>query len=199
MGLSAVTQTGGRWHAHGVGSRSIDDSLEVVVADASEIPQVLDMLNKAASWLTACAIRQWPASFTAAMVEPGIRAGETWLARQGGELVGTVTLSWSDPAWPEAVDDAGYVHRLAVPRRGTEQGQRLLGWAAQQVTDRSRSHLRLDCVATNGELRGYYERLGFAYCGDTELFGTPGQRLSTGTPTLVSLFEVAVSGPRPPT
>ena len=104
-----------------------------------------------------------------------------------------------NPDLPEAVDDAGYVHRLAVPRRGTGQGQRLLGWAAQQVTDRGRSHLRLDCVATNGELRRYYERLGFAYCGDTELFGTPGQRLSTGTPTLVSLFELAVSGPRPPT
>jgi len=181
-----------------MGSRPANDSLEVVVADASQIPQVLDILNGAASWLTASAIRQWPASFTEAMVEPGIRAGETWLASQGGKLVGTVTLSWSDPAWPEALDDAGYVHRSAVLRRGTGLGQRLLGWAADQVTERGRSHLRLDCVATNRKLRRYYERLGFAYCGDTELFGAPGQRLSTGTPTLVSLFELAVSGPRTP-
>jgi hypothetical protein len=193
-----VTQTGGRWHAQGMGSRPADDLLEVVVADASEVADVLDVLNEAASWLTACGIRQWPASFTPAMVEPCIRAGETWLAREGGELVGTVTLSWSDPAWPEALDDAGYVHRLAVPRRGTGLGPRLLGWAAAEVTDRGRSHLRLDCVATNRKLRGYYEGLGFAYCGDTELFGTPGERLSTGTPTVVSLFELVVSGPTPP-
>lgn len=171
-----------------------DDSLELVVADPSEILLVLDVLNEVASWLTACAIRQWPPSFTVAMVEPGIRAGETWLARQDGEIVGTVSLSWSDPAWPDAVDDAGYVHRLAVPRRGTGLGQRLLGWAAQQVTDQGRSYLRLDCVESNRELRRYYERLGFGYCGDTELFGSPGQRLRTGTPTLVSLYELAVSG-----
>lgn len=193
-----MTQTGGRGHAQGMGSFPADDLLEVVVADASEIADVLDMLNEAASWLTACGIRQWPASFTPAMVEPGVRAGETWLAREGGELVGTVTLSWRDPAWPEALDDAGYVHRLAVPRRGTGLGQYLLGWAAHQVTDRGRSHLRLDCVATNLKLRRYYERLGFAYCGDTELFGAPGERLSTGNPTLVSLFELVVSGPTPP-
>ncbi|HEX3566083.1 MAG TPA: GNAT family N-acetyltransferase [Acidimicrobiales bacterium] len=177
-----------------MGSRPADDSLEVVVADASETSVVLDLLNEAASWLTACGIRQWPASFTPAILEPGIRAGETWLARQGDDLVGTVTLSWSDPAWPEALDDAGYVHRLAVPRRGTGLGQYLLGWAAAQVTDRGRSHLRLDCVATNRKLRRYYERLGFAYWGDTELFGAPGERLSAGTPTLVSLYELVVSG-----
>jgi ribosomal protein S18 acetylase RimI-like enzyme len=167
--------------------------LEVVAADVSEIGQVLDVLDEAAAWLTARAIRQWPSSFTEAMVEGAVSAGETWLARQRGEVVGTITLSWTDPAWPEAADDAGYVHRLAVLRRGMGLGQRLLDWAAQQVADRGRSHLRLDCVATNGELRRYYERLGFAYCGDTELFGAPGERLGTGTPTRVSLFELVVT------
>jgi GNAT superfamily N-acetyltransferase len=181
-----------------MGSRPADDFLEVVVARVSETPQVLDVLNGVASWLISCGIRQWPASFTEAMVEPDIRAGETWLARQGGELVGTVTLSWSDAAWPEALDDAGYVHRLAVPRRGTGLGERLLTWARQQVIARGRSHVRLDCVATNLVLRRYYERLGFAYCGDVVSFGSPGERLSTGTQTLVSRFELAASGPRPP-
>lgn len=174
--------------------RLADGSLELVLADDSEIQVVLAVLNEAASWLSSCAIRQWPAAFTPAMVEPGIGAGETWLACQDGELVGTITLSWSDPAWPEAVDDGGYVHRLAVSRRGTGLGQRLLDWAALQVADRGRSRLRLDCVATNRKLRGYYERLGFSYCGDTELFGTPGERMSTGSSTPVSLFELLVSG-----
>jgi GNAT superfamily N-acetyltransferase len=197
MGLSPATETGVRWHAQGMDSLPVDDSFELVVAEISETSEVLGILNEVASWLTSRAIRQWPASFTEAMVEPGIRAGETWLARQNGELVGTVTLSWNDPAWPKAGDDAGYVHRLAIPRRGTGLGQRLLGWAAQQVTDRNRSHLRLDCVATNGTLRRYYEHLGFAYCGDTELFGAPGERLNTGTSTTVSLFELAVSELKP--
>jgi GNAT superfamily N-acetyltransferase len=196
VGLSPVTPTDARWHAQGVSSRPANE-VEVVVADTSEIQQVLDVLDEAAAWLTASAIRQWPSSFTEAMVEGAVRAGETWLARQGGELVGTITLSWSDPAWPEAVEDAGYVHRLAVLRRGTGLGQRLLDWAGQQVRDRGRSHLRLDCVATNGELRRYYEFLGFAYCGDTELFGAPGERLGTGTLTPVSLFELVVNARKP--
>jgi hypothetical protein len=120
-----VTDTGVRWHAQGVSSRPAND-LEVVVADASEIRQVLDVLDEAAAWLTASAVRQWPSSFTEAMVKGAVSAGETWLARQGGEVVGTITLSWTDPAWPEAADDAGYVHRLAVLRRGAGLGPRLL-------------------------------------------------------------------------
>jgi GNAT superfamily N-acetyltransferase len=174
-----------------------DDSLELSVAHVSEMAQVLDILNRAASWLTSRGIEQWPQAFTEAMVEPALRAGETWLARQGSDPVGTVTLSWTDGAWPEAVEDAGYVHRLAVRDRGAGLGERLLAWAGQRVAARGRSHLRLDCVATNEELRRYYERLRFSYCGDVELFGSPGQRLSEGTGTMVSRFELLVSEMRP--
>lgn len=178
-----------------MGSRPAPDSLEVVRADISEITLVLDVLNDAAEWLTSRSVRQWPQSFTEAMVGPALRDGETWLARQGGEVVGTVTLSWSDPAWPEAMEDAGYVHRLAGRDRGTGMGERLLAWAGQQVVARGRIHLRLDCVATNAALRSYYQRLGFAYCGDTDLFGSPGQRRGQGIRTRVSRFELQVSRP----
>jgi ribosomal protein S18 acetylase RimI-like enzyme len=156
---------------------------------------VLDCVNQAASWLTARGIEQWPNSFTEVMVGANLRAGETWLARRAGAIVGTITLSWVDSAWPEAADDAGYVHRLAAVPRGTGLGEQLLTWACHRVVGRGRRYLRLDCVASNTLLRGYYERLGFVYCGDVELLGPPGQRIGEGTPTLVSRLELSISGP----
>jgi GNAT superfamily N-acetyltransferase len=177
-----------------VALRPVDESLDIVHARAADLGLVLDCVNQAAEWLTARGIEQWPKAFTEMMVQPNLRVGETWLARRGGAVVGTITLSWADQAWPEAADDAGYVHRLAVLQRGSGLGEQLLAWASQQVVDRGRRYLRLDCVATNTVLRRYYERFGFVYCGDVELRGPPGQRLSQGTRTLVSRFELPVPG-----
>ena len=65
--------------------------------------------------------------------------------------------------WPNALDDAGYVHRLAVARdaHGEGTGRRLIQWAEEQASARGKRFLRLDTGAHNGDLRAYYEALGF--------------------------------------
>jgi hypothetical protein len=58
------------------------------------------------------------------------------------------------------------------------------------VLEKGSVFIRLDCVASNRKLRGYYERAGFRHCGDVEVRGAPGQRLlNGGTRVVVSLYE----------
>jgi GNAT superfamily N-acetyltransferase len=109
-----------------------------------------------------------------------------WLAERAGEPVGTLTLQWRDPLWP---DDgrAGYVHRLAVRRGAAGLGRELLEWAAAAVSEQGRELLRLDCGATNHALRGYYETAGFVHRGDVEI-PVGAVKWSSGRP-VVSRYE----------
>ncbi|HKA93115.1 MAG TPA: GNAT family N-acetyltransferase [Acidimicrobiia bacterium] len=70
------------------------------------------------------------------------------------------------PSGPATPADAGYLHRLAVCRPGTGQGGALLRWAEQHAAEHGKAFLRLDCVAGNTGLRGYYQRAGYAHVGD---------------------------------
>lgn len=140
--------------------------LELQRADVDCLGETMAILNSAASWLSSKGVEQWPERFAANQVLPTIMQGHTWLARLDGEAVGTITLEWSDALWDTRSGDAGYVHRLAVHRSASGLGLRLLEWAAEAVSLRGRSILRLDCVARNHRLRTYYEAAGFRHCGD---------------------------------
>lgn len=80
-------------------------------------------------------------------------------------------VGWQDPlVWGEQPPDAGYVHGLLVDRScaGRGLGRALIGWASRRTLAAGRSILRLDCVATNPWLRGYYADLGFTEVGYRE-------------------------------
>ncbi|MGW6620523.1 GNAT family N-acetyltransferase [Nocardia sp. NPDC055002] len=159
-------------------------------AEAGQIGDVLEVLDEAAQWLASRGVRQWPTRFDPAWVEPAVSRGETWLVTVEEKLAATVTLDWSDPLWAKDIDCAGYVHRMAVRRWAAGIGGQILGWAADTTRDHSRGLLRLDCVATNDQLRAYYERAGFVHRGDAPVGGAPGQRLEGGSVTVVSRYEM---------
>ena len=75
--------------------------------------------------------------------------------------MGTITVFWADPAWPDDAGEAAYIHRLAVRRGSAGAGRLLLDWAANQARFQHRRVLRLDCVSSNAKLRRYYEEAGF--------------------------------------
>lgn len=167
----------------------IADSLTMRPARPEEAGRVLAVLDEAAAWLADRGVVQWPPTFRPEWIEPGLGAGQVWLAESGGAAVATLALDWSDPLWP---DDgrAGYLHRLAVGRGFPGLGATLLDWADGEVRRHGRDRLRLDCVAGNTRLRAYYEAAGFEHRGDVEIpeestLWTPGR-------PLVSRYERAI-------
>lgn len=124
--------------------------------------------------------------FERSWVEDAIRQGETWLVDVNGRVSGTVTVDFSDPVWSDVDGNAAYVHRMAVSRRERGLGAVILAWVKEFARQQGCDTLRLDCVASNERLRGYYEAAGFAYRGDVSVGGAPGQRLGTGPVTRVS-------------
>ncbi|GAB3827639.1 hypothetical protein ACFPIJ_07945 [Dactylosporangium cerinum] len=92
----------------------MSSGVEFVRATATDVGDVLSVLDDAAAWLAAGGVRQWPERFAADWVTPAVERGETWLVRSGGRTAGTVTLDWSDPLWSDLPGRAGYVHRMAV-------------------------------------------------------------------------------------
>ena len=154
--------------------------LDLAPAAPDEIGIVIDLLEHAAARLHARGITgQWPLRFQPEWIEAGLRRKQTWLAREDGVVVGTITLNWSDPLWTDLgpTDVAGYVHRLtAMPGRGL--GARLLDWAADEIAARGRELLRLDCVSINTRLNEYYRAAGFAPMGPVGIPDVPELTLS---------------------
>lgn len=113
----------------------------------------------------------WEPGFSKRGVDWMIGLGTTYVALTKDaasgdqEMVGTVDLKWEDEeGWDELErNDAGYIGRLAVKdtAHGQNIGGQLIDWAEDQVRQNERQHLRLDCVANNKSLCGYYEKQGF--------------------------------------
>jgi hypothetical protein len=164
-------------------------AVRFLVAAPGQVDEVLTVLDEAAAWLKGRGVGQWPGRFERSWVEGAVRRGETWVAVAGGEVRGTVTLDHGDPVWDDLPGAAVYVHRMAVRRSAAGLGAVILGWAAGIARQQGRESLRLDCVASNGRLRAYYEAAGFVHRGDVTVAGAPGQRLDEGPVTVVSRYE----------
>lgn len=166
-------------------------------ATVDRAADVLDLLDEAGSWLHEQGITdQWPRHFEPSWIEKSIERGETWLASVADELVGTITLNWSDQLWRDLgdVDRAGYVHRMTVRRWARGLGAALLGWAAQETRRQGRDRLRLDCVTVNQRLNAYYRAAGFSHRGDIPIGGAPGMRELSGERLTLSRYELSLSG-----
>ncbi|WP_380278442.1 GNAT family N-acetyltransferase [Kitasatospora purpeofusca] len=95
--------------------------------------------------------------------------GECWVALEGNELVGTVTVAapYQAPDGYPAPRGAGSFWQLAVhPRhRGTGLGQRLLVLAEQRVVALGSTQVAIDTSAEAADLVGWYCRRGYVPIG----------------------------------
>lgn len=136
-------------------------------AQLSDLATVLDILTEAAAWLVEQGIDQWPSPpnehWQRRMHEAVVRE-EVFTVGIVNNRFGIVRLTWQDELWP---DDglAGYVHTMAIrsAMHGQRVGRAILFWAAMRVQRARKRYVRLDCLATNGRLRHYYESVGFAF------------------------------------
>jgi protein-tyrosine phosphatase len=145
------------------------EPLRVAPAAASDLDTVVGLDEASAAWLRARGFDPGePPRPLEDIYRERLASGEVYLAWLGAEPVGMLTLQSVDQrVWPEAPEDALYVHGLMVSRShiGEGIGLRLLDWASEQVVAAGRAYLRLDCLAKNPVLRAYYERAGFTYRG----------------------------------
>lgn len=140
----------------------------VVEATDADTDALLAMRDDAARWLLARGIDQWHPGEIPYSWERGDEF-VVFVLRHEEDRVGTVTIVWDDPViWGEQPVPAGYVHNLVVARpcAGHGLGVRLLRWAEDHVAASGRSMARLDCVASNRELRDLYESAGYRWVRD---------------------------------
>jgi GNAT superfamily N-acetyltransferase len=171
--------------------------LAVRPAGPDEVELVGDILAEASAWLQSKGIAQWPARFAPEFLLGCVERGELYVATDGGRIVGTVTLQWSDPLFWGDRQDAGFVHRLAVQRAHAGGGRDLLEWVEGEVKARGRSFVCLDTLSSNTRLRRYYEEMGFRTVGEIT-----GPAEHPTDPALggwrAVLYEKAIAGPGSP-
>lgn len=144
---------------------------QIIVRPAlsEEAEIVVGLWQSSARWLNSKGIYQWrPEYFELEQVFEFMNEGsDVYLAELNNEIVGTYILTWSDPLiWKELDNpDSGYIHRFAVNRdfQGLGVGSQLLQTAEQQIKQKGKTLVRLDCMADNARLNQYYRDYGFIF------------------------------------
>lgn len=151
--------------------------LNIAPAGLDDLSTVLGVLDEAAAWLRKQGIEQWPARFSGAedwretRIRSYVDAGQTWLVRDGDQVLATFTTGGADPhyahGWPDGPDTGLYVYRMAVRRAaaGRGLGERILDWCSTRAAGDGYRWLRLDCHRHNRRLQRYYEARGFERVG----------------------------------
>ena len=150
----------------------VKSDVRLVRAQRADIDRVLEILEEASRWLTLKGLEtQWhPSPTFRQRILENIERGEVYVAKDLKATAGTITLQWSDKKfWGDLPLNAGYVHKLAIKRSysGQSLGLRMLQWAETKARAEGKTHLRLDCLASNKTIREYYEKAGFVHVRDT--------------------------------
>jgi GNAT superfamily N-acetyltransferase len=152
--------------------------LELRRADEDDHDAIVGLIDAAAQWLRATKntdqwIQPWRSEEDRSnRIRRDLTAGKTWLLRDSGLAVATITADPEDyPIWPpeRQREPAVYVRRLVVSPEYRRQrlGSTLLDWAGLTARQSDGARwIRVDVWRTNKELRAYYERQGFTSCGE---------------------------------
>ena len=168
----------------------------VVRALDPDAPVVEALLDAAAEWQLNRGISQWRPGQFGDEVRSVIAAGDLYVSRGDGGIVGCFILETDCPDWMahwliergRTPADAMYLGRLAVARElsGRGLGAGLLRSAKKIAAESGFGFLRLNCPAENERLRRFYVDAGFADLGDAELRGPAGEHW------VCSVFESAL-------
>lgn len=150
-------------------------------AGLADLDEILRLFDAVQAWLALQGLKdQWgDAPFSTSEAQrkrfaAWLGAGDFWVVRLEGRVVGTLVFSPSPPPCARAAcadrEGGGYLEAFAVHRgcAGQGVGAALLGWAVEEAM-RGLETLHLDCWAENGALRRYYRRAGFREVGTLTL------------------------------
>jgi ribosomal protein S18 acetylase RimI-like enzyme len=176
--------------------------VEIRRAPSGDAETSAAIIEEVAAWGVSEGFPNWiPGSFTdpdsvgISRLRGDIAANGLYLVWRGESAVATFSLLERDPIfWPDAGDDALYLHRFAVRRAAAGSGRHALAWCLQESQRRGRSFVRLDCLAENRGIRRYYERFGFGAVDETVIDGTRYSLYEAPTSTAVSRISPSRRG-----
>lgn len=165
-------------------------------ATNSDAPAIWRLRQSLATWMVNQGIEQWhPGELGVEAIAELVGSASVFVVECSDVLVGSVTVSWSDPSvWGEQTVPAGYIHQLMVSREhaGHGLGSAVLAWAEDLIRLSGRSLVRLDCVRSNQRLRTYYEDRGYRFVRYQDFGGQPSPLLSGAVPAVTALYEKAL-------
>jgi ribosomal protein S18 acetylase RimI-like enzyme len=150
-------------------------------ATAQDVDTILAWRRQLAQWLRTRGSDQWSDPMPRQAVAVTVAAGQTWMACDGAEPMGTITTyAWPDsghiwvsdagasakplPWRPEdGLNDALYLSKTMVPPQyaGRGLGAEMADWASGRAYAAGATWVRLDAWTTNHALHRYYQRQGF--------------------------------------
>ena len=156
-------------------------ALEVVTAVLADAASIADLRNAASMCLSHEFGRgHWSGVTTESSVARGIRSSRVLLARDGGEIIGTVRLAtrrpWAiDTRFFAASAQPVYLVDMAVApglqRRGV--GRRLIAAALAEARSWDKDAIRLDAYDHPAGAGPFYVKCGFREVGRTTFGGVP--------------------------
>lgn len=148
-------------------------------AQVEDTEEVLSMLVETAEWFQRNGSTQWQdllKGIDSHRTAEAIEGGDVFVCKAEGDLAGMIILlekpsEWDRKLWgleENEQSDAIYLHRLVVRRKYAKHqlGQAILNWCKQSIHFDGKSKIRLDCLADNAFLRGYYPSLGYSFVGE---------------------------------
>ena len=136
------------------------------LAIESDIPILQDLYQESRAHAFRVGFIDWPERFSAEYLEEFIEADQLYCFEDGDTVTASVKLARSDRVkiWPDDSKDFLYVGKLATADAVRGQGyvQRIvLPSIEERATEMSKIGTRLNVLASNERLRGFYENLGF--------------------------------------
>lgn len=136
-----------------------------------ESDSVNQILKDNGRWMLANGIQQWPPEWLnsiAGDVTNNVASGHFWGFVEGNEILAVVEVQCeSEALWGFDSTPSLYVHKLAVNRSVAVPGigSKLLKAVITRAKREDYTYVRLDCVASNRQLRAFYEGHNFEYEG----------------------------------
>jgi len=140
-------------------------------AKIEDLETIYTLINERMMWMLARGIDQWepnhywniyPKSYYYDMMTQG----KLYVLR-GQEVLGAIILYEEDNRWENGKDiPAYYLHNFVTTLKVKGIGKIILKEVEQLAIKNSKEVIRLDCMAKNDFLNGYYENLGYLLVGN---------------------------------
>ena len=118
---------------------------------------------------------QWPQQWIESIqpqIKESIKDGLFYLIQEQNKVVAVVELkTQTESIWDNDQTPAVYIHKIAIERKLSNQGlgNRILNKTEHFALQQNINTLRLDCVAHNPKLRGFYESYGFEFIKEVDI------------------------------